>query len=162
MSRLIQITRTDGGVSTMTVYPPAHIGRSKAPDPTTVTDEDVERAIAKWAVGWKGAVSWKDILPENVPPRVFREAWVPGPQGPAVDMAKALDIHMDDIRKAREPEFAKADNELKVAEDKGDTAEIARIRAKRQKLRDIPQTFDLSGAKTPDELAALWPAELPR
>ena len=100
-----------------------------------------------------------------LPSREFRDAWQrdvsPAPEPIKFDMAKARDIHMDRIRKAREPEFEKADNELKVAEDSGDAAEIARIRAKRQALRDIPQTFDLSGAITPEELAALWPAELP-
>lgn len=32
--------------------------------------------------------------------------------------------------------------------------------AERQKLRDIPQSFDLTMAATPEELKNLWPSEL--
>lgn len=87
----------------------------------------------------------------------FRGAWKPDL---TVDMPKAREIHMNRIRVARDEALIEADAEVKKAEDAGDATKLAAERAKRQTLRDIPQTFDLSGAKDPEELKALWPAEL--
>jgi hypothetical protein len=34
------------------------------------------------------------------------------------------------------------------------------VEEEKQKLRNLPATFDLSGAQTPEELSSLWPSEL--
>lgn len=93
--------------------------------------------------------------------RTFRDAWHWNDRVD-VNMPVARQIHMDRIRKVRNAELAKVDNEVKVAEDANRQGDLATARAKRQALRDIPQTFDLSGATTPEELDALWPSILPR
>lgn len=36
------------------------------------------------------------------------------------------------------------------------------VTTEKQKLRDLPQTLDLTVAQTPEDLKALWPADLPR
>jgi len=93
---------------------------------------------------------------EDVPTdRRFRNAWKQN--GPIVDhdMVKARDIHMDKIRVARDIALNQLDININRAEDSG--GGDAGLRAKRQPLRDLPQTFDLSGATSPDELDALWP-----
>jgi len=94
-------------------------------------------------------------------PTLFKGAWVKEGQSVVVDMPQAREIHMDDIRIVRNQELEKKDKEIYIAEDTGDQAHIDSLRAERQVLRDIPQTFDLSGATTPEELYALWPSELP-
>ena len=96
------------------------------------------------------------------PDRKFRDAWVRGRGAIDVSMPKARAVHMNRIRVVRDAELVKTDNDLKKAEDNNDNAEAARLRDRRKTLRDIPQTYDLSGAATPDELDALWPRDLPR
>ena len=92
--------------------------------------------------------------------RDFRPGWVRGADKIDVDMRKAHTIHMDRIRAVRDQLLAESDIAMLKAIEAGDAAEESKIKAERQKLRDIPQSFDLSGAKSPDELRALWPAEL--
>ena len=94
-------------------------------------------------------------------PTLFRGAWVKDYEKVIVYMPVARDIHMDDIRIIRNQELNKKDREIYIAEDTGDQDHIDSLRAERQVLRDIPQTFDLSGATTPEELFDLWPEILP-
>jgi hypothetical protein len=60
---------------------------------------------------------------------------------------------MDNIRSKRDEKL----KELDIEQLKG-----VDVSAQKQVLRDIPQTFDLTGAATPDELKTLWPPEVPR
>lgn len=93
--------------------------------------------------------------------RYFRNAceWVAG--ACSVNLPKARLIHMGRIRLVRDKELALLDPLLMRAEEQGNVAEADRIKALKQRLRDIPQTFDLSGHTTPETLKAAWPAELP-
>ncbi len=77
---------------------------------------------------------------------------------PKINMVKARDVQMNWIRKARNVKLAELDVEqLKVFTS---SADVAIIEADKQVLRDLPSTFDLSGATTPVELRALWPTGL--
>ena len=144
------INRSDGGVSIMHVR----------------DGEDEAVFISKWqkgsaSRGWTVS-SYRPIAIDDIPnDRNFRDAWRDGGSTVEVDMPKARVIHMDRIRVARDAALDTADNDLKTAEDNNDMPEIALIRNRRRTLRDIPATFDLSGATTPDALDALWPADLP-
>jgi hypothetical protein len=60
----------------------------------------------------------------------------------------------------RDAELIKTDVPYLRALEVGDTAAQATIAAEKQILRDIPQTFELN-ARTPQQLKAQWPAELP-
>lgn len=79
---------------------------------------------------------------------------------PKVNMPKARVIHMDHIRKKRNEELQKLDIPFMMASEKNDKITMEKISVEKQKLRDIPQTYDLSGFKTPEELKAFWPKEL--
>ena len=96
--------------------------------------------------------------------REFRNAWVNHPTRPGleVDMPKARVIHMDRIRAKRDEALAASDGPMLRAMENNDAPEIARLKAERQALREIPQTFALNGATTPAELSALWPPGLAR
>lgn len=90
----------------------------------------------------------------NIPTdRTFRDAWTDAnpTETVDVDMEKARDIHMNNIRLLRDKKF----KELDVETMKGNN-----VQAQKQVLRDIPQTFDLSNANTPEELKILIPTEL--
>ena len=98
--------------------------------------------------------------------RTYRDAWERDTSRRSAvvktNMPKARKIHMDKIRRLRDSELEKLDKDWMKALGQNDTAQADRVEGRRQILRDIPQTFDLSTAKTPDELKALWPDGLPR
>ena len=79
-----------------------------------------------------------------------------------VNMSKARGIRMDQIREARNNELAKKDIEYMNALE-ADDGSAAAIAAEKQKLRDIPQTFDLTTENdTVEELKEKWPEGLPK
>lgn len=84
----------------------------------------------------------------------FRAAWEKGTSDKPIkiNMDKARNIHMRRIRDARDKELARLDIEQLKGND---------VAAQKQILRDLPDTFDLTVAMTPDELKVLWPECLP-
>ena len=79
-----------------------------------------------------------------------------------VNMTKARAIHLEKIRLVRNAELAKEDITFMRAVEAGDTDTQATIATKKQTLRDIPATFDITtGVDTPEKLKAKWPTELP-
>ena len=79
-----------------------------------------------------------------------------------VNMAKARAIHLEEIRRVRNEELAKEDITFMRAVEAGDTDAQATIATKKQTLRDIPATFDITtDVDTPEKLKAKWPTELP-
>ena len=79
-----------------------------------------------------------------------------------VNMTKARAIHLEEIRKVRNAELAKEDITFMRAVEAGDTDAQATIKTKKQTLRDIPATFDITtDVTTPAQLKARWPTELP-
>ena len=79
-----------------------------------------------------------------------------------VNMTKARAIHLEEIRRVRNEELVKEDVTFMRAVEDGDTDAQATIKTKKQALRDIPATFDITtDVDTPETLKAKWPAELP-
>lgn len=99
------------------------------------------------------AIDPKEISDDDIPQdRYFRNAWRPCPEKKIrIDMPKAREIHMEKIRRHRDKRL----KELDI-----DTMRGIDVQPQKQVLRDIPQTFDLSTAGSPEELKALWPKEL--
>jgi hypothetical protein len=77
-----------------------------------------------------------------------------------INMDKAITIQMNKIREIRNKELAKKDIEYMKALE-ADDGSAAAIAIEKQKLRDIPQTFDLT-TDTPEELKEKWPDGLPK
>lgn len=101
----------------------------------------------------QGVTDAKAVDASTIPPdRTFRDAWIHGGDKPIVHMGKARDLHMARIRIMRNKELSRLDVEQLKGND---------VAAQKQKLRDLPQTFDLSKAQSADELKALWPEGLP-
>jgi hypothetical protein len=99
----------------------------------------------------------------NCHDRYFRDAMVfdvSQPEKCRCDMDKARGIHLGHIRHSRDAELAKLDVPFMQALEASDTTEKTRIATLKQTLRDIPQKYDLSVFKTPEELKAAWPKEL--
>ena len=79
-----------------------------------------------------------------------------------VNMDKARAIHLEEIRRVRNEELAKEDITFMRAVEAGDTDAQNTIKTKKQTLRDLPATFDITtDVDTPEKLKAKWPTELP-
>jgi hypothetical protein len=121
----------------------------------------IDRNIAKGIIPVDATLV--DLPDDWTPPdgnRAYRAAWKLNGSKVEVDMPKARAIHMNYIRRARDKKLAELDPLWMKATGQKKAVEADAIEAQRQKLRDIPQTLDLSQAATPDDLKAIWPAEL--
>lgn len=98
-------------------------------------------------------------LPQD---RTFRNAWTHDGEQVCVDMPKARQIHLENIRRARAPELDRLDKEWMKAMGQKRMADADAFEAMRQSLRDIPQVLDVNMAQTPEDLKALWPEGLPK
>ena len=79
-----------------------------------------------------------------------------------VNMDKARAIHLEEIRRVRNEELVKEDVTFMRAVEDADTDAQATIKTKKQTLRDLPATFDITtDVDTPEKLKAKWPSELP-
>jgi len=80
----------------------------------------------------------------------------------SINMTKARAIHLAEIRRVRNEELAKEDITFMRAVEDGDTDAQATIKTKKQTLRDLPATFDITtDVDTPEKLKGKWPTELP-
>ena len=91
--------------------------------------------------------------------RNFRDAWVDNAIEISIDMTKARDIHLERIRVKRNAELSKLDIQAIKAQDTDDLETLAQIRARKQELRDLPETLAsaLFSASSVDELEAIKP-----
>lgn len=90
----------------------------------------------------------------------YRGAWKKGAGLVYVDMPLAREIHMGRVRAMRNKELDKTDKDVSRELESGPV--LKATKDKRQFLRDIPQTFDLSAVSSPEELKIKWPVGLPR
>tara|TARA_Y100000031_G_scaffold112237_1_gene123930 strand:- start:184 stop:765 length:582 start_codon:yes stop_codon:yes gene_type:complete len=142
------------------------LGRGNLVPPADIT---TPKAIESWRMnlhfheytGPLPLATCGECLTSDLPTdRTFREAWEAPVGTIQVNMGKARVIQMDRIRKKRNEELQKLDIPFMMASERNDQEAVSKIAVQKQKLRDIPQKYDLSGFKTPEELKAAWPKEL--
>ena len=78
--------------------------------------------------------------------------------GFGVDMAKAREIHKQNIRIARLPKLQELDVEFQKAQETG--ASTTDIVAKKQALRDAPADSGITAASDTDALKAQWKTDI--
>jgi hypothetical protein len=79
-----------------------------------------------------------------------------------VNMTRARAIHLAEIRRVRNEELVKEDVTFMRAVEAEDTDAQATIKTKKQTLRDLPATFDITtDVDTPEKLKVRWPSALP-
>ena len=78
--------------------------------------------------------------------------------GFGVDMAKAREIHKNNIRTARAEKFKELDIEFQKALETG--ASTTNIVAKKQALRDAPADSGIAAASNTDALKAQWKTDI--
>lgn len=92
--------------------------------------------------------------------RMLRNAWMVSGGQVQVDMPLARTIRMQQLREVRNQKLAESDGPMMKAMESGDQATIDALKAKRQALRDLPNTLDLNSIADAKILAELQPAEL--
>ena len=75
-------------------------------------------------------------------------------------MAKAKEIHKQNIRFARELRFKELDIEFQRAIETKDDTKQAEIATKKQALRDAPADTDITNAADTDALKAQWKTDI--
>ncbi len=130
---------------------------------TLINDANAGECIEKWKSVHDGLyVSHREMSEDAIPSgREFREAWTDTTPEPVIDicMVKARDIHLSRIRLKRNAELAKLDIDAMKAQDTGDDVKLAQVRARKQELRDIPQTIlpNIEAAVTVEALLEVQP-----
>lgn len=125
--------------------------------PSPNTKRTFEEILAKSIPdGADFSVVQVDEIPSD---RTFRDAWIKNIDKIQVDMPKARVIHMDRIRRVRDRELKETD--VLVTREMEAGGVTAGLKAKRQELRNIPQTFNLDIHQTPESLKNAWPNGLP-
>lgn len=106
---------------------------------------------------------WRITDAKNIPTdRTFRDAWTDDHPTQTVDvrMDRARDIHMNRIREKRQERFVALGFPHRLDPDLEKNLIPEEKSAELKRLRDLPQTVDLSKAETPDDLKYIWPEEL--
>ena len=80
--------------------------------------------------------------------------------GFGIDMAKAREIHKNNIRNARTPKLAELDIEFQRAIETDDSTKKAEIATKKQALRDAPADSGIASASDTDALKAQWKTDI--
>jgi hypothetical protein len=144
MDKVIVYTESDGNV--VVFYP--------SPKSQLTLEQMVERVVPKY-------IPYHIIDKKDVPiDRTFRASWKIKDGGIHVDMTKARKEWMERIRQERNLKLTELDTAYIRADETGHTGQKQKVAEKKQALRDLPVTFDLSKAATPAELKQLWPSDL--
>ena len=80
--------------------------------------------------------------------------------GFGIDMAKAREIHKNNIRNARTPKLAELDIEYQRADETNDISKKSEIAAKKQALRDAPADSGIDAASDVNALKAQWKTDI--
>lgn len=147
MGKKILFKGVDGSVAIMTL----------ASDDVDLVDTIV-KFRSNYPVGFYPEFSVVDeieILPVN---RVFRDAWTLDGRGTIViDQAKAEALHLKRLREMRNKNLEALDKES--MRYLNNPTELEKIEQQKQRLRDIPQTFNISNLKCKNPERA-WPDNL--
>ena len=144
------VYREDGGVSVITPAP-----KSKREDETEA--EWLKRVFGK-ATPEGSEYEDIDTKTNPLPDRRFRNAWKKGLKNAVeVSLSKAKDQVLSEVRAERDKELTQTDGLMARANEIGTQAEIDELKAKRQRLRDLPATIGIEDITTVEELQAEYP-----
>lgn len=150
----IMYTRPDdGGVSIVVAAPKEAIEHIVGP----LTQEQYEAHIMARSVP-ADAINVKLITEENLPAtREFRNAWVDvtPDNNINIDVGRAKQIKLDELRRARNEQLAATDIELTRALETNDAIALDAVKAKRQALRDVTEPLKAVDGTGIDDLTKL-------
>ena len=152
MAKLIVYSRTDGGVSVVSVAPSndedaaiaAEMGKTDVVPPSATNVEIMEQSI--------------------LPPREFRDAWEKlGAGAPTINMPKARIIHAGRINAAKTKAVTMLQRRADEATLEGRTADATKAANDKAAVEGLNLTTiatQIAGAPNPVALSAIWPVEL--
>lgn len=139
--------RPDGGLSIVSPAPKNHLEKVFG----RMTDEQYRTHVYERSIP-ADAKNVREVTDDEIPQdRHFRNAWKLNGTKIDVDLEKAREIHMNEIRKLRDKKLAELDIETLKGKD---------VQVQKQILRDLPQKYDLTIAKTPERLKTMIPSIL--
>lgn len=154
MKKIIYTRAEDGGLDIIIPSTKESIERVLG----SMTDLEYEEHVWERSVP-KDAIYPMFIDDSGIPQsREFRDEWRQDGDSIVIDQILAQAKHMSRIKEMRQKKFEEMGFPQRLNEQVETAVLDEQTRLELQRLRDIPQTFDLSVAKTPEELKALWPA----
>lgn len=108
-----------------------------------MTQEEYEKHIHEKSIP-KNAINTRPIQLSDLPAdREFRNAWcdVTPESTVDIDLEKAKDIKLSELRKKRDEELLKTDSEFVQAFSSDDQAGLEKIKKKKQKLREMTDSL---------------------
>lgn len=130
---------------------------------TTVSDDiDPSNEFLKWSQEANDEIESHRPMDDSEMPedRYFRNAWMHKNDKLEVDMEKSRDIHRNVLRELRKPLLEELDVEFMRASEAGDEIRKAAVSIRKQLLRDLPDSREITNATTPEELKAFMPSIL--
>lgn len=100
----------------------------------------------------------KSKVPQRVWHRAFDDFDADG--NIEIDMSKAKKIFMQQLRHKRNKTLIHLDQEYCKAHDNKNQEKLSKIDVKKQILRDLPSTINVSDAMTIQDLENFWPTEM--
>lgn len=121
--------------------------------------------VQEIAAGEEHSVVQEESLPTGVAHSHYRDAWrwESGAENPlSIHLGDAKELHVSRWREVRKPMLERLDLLDRLATERGDDAERARISALRTELRDITASHDLSDVGDVEALSKIHPDVLTR
>ena len=147
MEKLMYTSAQDGGLSIVIPAPRESLERVLGP----LTEEEYEAHVWERSIP-EDAINPRYILEGGLPPtREFRDAWVDvTPEAKVdIDLAKAKELKLKELRVARDIELRKTDVDFLTALSKGES--LDGIKARKQVLRDATNPLKALSIKGPEE-----------
>lgn len=163
----IAITREDGGTSVMGFITLGRFSNlPRDPDPAEwaderggwvrrqATDANIFAEISRVFSGpVPQPVKWRRVKKEDIPQdRTFRNALTDDGTRLHHPIEKCRPLHLEKLRRLRQPMLDQLDRDWMKATGQGDTAKAAEIEKERQRLRDVTKDPRIEAALTPDDL----------
>ena len=155
MTELILVWKLSDGTIAMGAMGRTHEGESE--------QEKITRCLAKTEKELgngtlKGAKRLTPRLRSELPGMRFFDSWrLNDGDDVQVDMPLARAQRMMEIRAERDRRFGPLDGDWMKATGQKNVTRADAVESVRQQLRDVPQTVDLEGIATPEELEAFQP-----
>ncbi len=137
-------TRQDGGLSVVTTVDKVELERVLG----SMTDKEYKNHIILRSIP-NDSINYREIKDTDIPnTREFREAWcdVTDDSKIDIDLVKAKEIKLADLRKVRDQKLKETDQEFVIALSKGENTTA--IEVKKQILRDATndlKALDVNG-----------------
>lgn len=95
-----------------------------------------------------------------LPSRRFRNAWSKGIDGVEINLLKAKEQVMAEVRTVRDEELTKTDGLMARANEIGTPTEVDTLKIQRQKLRDLPADIGVKVITDVEKLEKKFPKQL--